>query len=203
MKELLLGLGMGLAAGLSPGPLFALVVANTLKRGFGAGLRVAAAPVLTDAPIILLTVLAVDALPAPAVRALAGAGGVYLLWLALTTLRQARSAEVEAATGGEGGDLRQGVVTNALSPHPWLFWIGVGAPILSRSWEQAPARGVAFVAGFYALLVGTKVALAAVVALTRRVITERWYRLALAGAGCLLVVAGAVLLREAALGRTW
>ena len=203
MKELLLGVGMGLAAGLSPGPLFALVVTNTLKRGFGAGVRVAAAPVITDAPIILVTLLAVGALPEGAVRALAGAGGLYLLWLALVTLRQARTATLGSGDSAGAGDLRQGVVTNVLSPHPWLFWMGVGAPILSRSWEQAPARGVAFVAGFYALLVGTKVALAAAVAITRRTMTDRWYRLALAGAGFLLVAAGVVLLREAAQRPTW
>jgi len=46
-----MGLGLGLAAGASPGPLLTLVVSSTLARGFGAGLRVALAPVLTDAPI--------------------------------------------------------------------------------------------------------------------------------------------------------
>lgn len=204
MKELLLGVGMGLAAGLSPGPLFALVVTNTLRRGFGAGLRVAAAPVITDAPIILLTVSAVDALPAAAVRALAGAGGMYVLWLALDTLRQARAATLASTTGtASSGDLRQGVITNALSPHPWLFWLGVGAPVLSRSWERSPARGIAFLAGFYALLVATKVGLAATVALTRRTLSERWYRTALRGAGGLLLAAGGLLLWEAARSGRW
>ena len=37
---------MGLAAGVSPGPLLALVISSTLERGFGAGLRVALAATL-------------------------------------------------------------------------------------------------------------------------------------------------------------
>lgn len=197
-------MGLGLAAGLSPGPLLALVVTNTLKRGFGAGVRVAVAPVVTDAPIILMTLFAVDALPSSAVRLLAAAGGLYLLWLAVDTLAQARSfAPGGLAEAGGRGDLRQGVVTNILSPHPWLFWLGAGAPVLSRSWGQAPARGLAFLAGFYALLVGTKVALAAAIALTRRAMNERWYRLALTTAGALLLVTGGVLLWEAARRPTW
>jgi threonine/homoserine/homoserine lactone efflux protein len=203
VKELLLGVGMGLAAGLSPGPLFALVVTNTLRRGFGAGLRVAAAPVITDAPIILLTVFAVDALPVTAVRVLAAAGGIYLLWLAVDTVRQARAPTLASTARTTVGDLRQGVITNALSPHPWLFWLGVGAPVLSRSWEQSPARGIAFLAGFYALLVATKVGLAATVALTRRSLNEGWYRMALRGAGGLLLAAGGLLLWEAAQPRSW
>ncbi len=57
MELVLIGLGLGLAAGVSPGPLLTLVVSSTLARGFGAGLRVALAPVLTDAPIIVLAIL--------------------------------------------------------------------------------------------------------------------------------------------------
>ena len=48
---------IGLSGGLSPGPLLALVVAETLARGRRAGLAVAAAPLLTDGPIIVAAVL--------------------------------------------------------------------------------------------------------------------------------------------------
>jgi threonine/homoserine/homoserine lactone efflux protein len=201
VKELLLGIGLGLGAGVSPGPLLALVLTNTLKRGFGAGLRVAVAPVITDAPIVLATLLAVDALPGAAVRALGGAGGVYLLWLGASTLASARSTTLDDARGaGTRGDLWQGVVANILNPHPWLFWLSVGAPILSTTWGRAPGRGVAFLVGFYGLLLGSKVVLAGMVAVARRRMVERWYRLALAVAGVLLSAAGALLLWDAAAG---
>jgi threonine/homoserine/homoserine lactone efflux protein len=42
----------GLSAGLSPGPLMTLVIAETLKRGIPAGIRIAVAPLITDLPII-------------------------------------------------------------------------------------------------------------------------------------------------------
>ena len=38
----------GLSGGLSPGPLLALVVAETLARGRSSGLAVAASPLITD-----------------------------------------------------------------------------------------------------------------------------------------------------------
>ena len=46
----------GLAAGFSPGPLTVLVIGETLRHGLRSGLQVAIAPVLTDIPVILLTV---------------------------------------------------------------------------------------------------------------------------------------------------
>jgi threonine/homoserine/homoserine lactone efflux protein len=55
MELTLLGIGLGLAAGASPGPLSALLVAVSVDRGFPAGARVAMAPLLSDAPIVVLS----------------------------------------------------------------------------------------------------------------------------------------------------
>ena len=52
-----IGIGLGLAAGISPGPLLTLVISTTLERGFRAGTRIAIAPLITDAPIIVVTLL--------------------------------------------------------------------------------------------------------------------------------------------------
>ena len=49
------GLVLGLSGGLVPGPLLTLVASETLRHGAAAGIRVALAPLLTDAPIILAT----------------------------------------------------------------------------------------------------------------------------------------------------
>ncbi len=78
---LLLGLSLGLGAGLSPGPLLTLVITATLERGFGAGLRVALAPFITDLPIILATLLFLNSLPEVAVVGLTLAGGLFVLYL--------------------------------------------------------------------------------------------------------------------------
>src|SRR5690606_40679233 len=46
------GLGMGLAAGVSPGPLLVLVVTSTLRGGLRNGIAVAAAPLLSDLVVV-------------------------------------------------------------------------------------------------------------------------------------------------------
>ncbi len=194
MTEFLLGLGLGLGAGLSPGPLQALVMTSTLRRGFGAGVRVAVAPLLTDAPIIALTVAVISTIPETGVRAIAIAGGLALVAMGIWEIVRARRNSVE--TGEQSGgsdDVLRGVVVNGLSPHPWLFWIGVGAPLLVAAWRVTPGRAVAYLAGFYLTIIGSKVAIAAVVAAGRQRLSTEWrYRLLVAG-GSLLVVFGVLL----------
>jgi threonine/homoserine/homoserine lactone efflux protein len=158
MESLLLGLSLGLGAGLAPGPLLALVVGATLQRGFAAGAKIAAAPLVSDAPIVALCVLVLGELPSEVLAGLSLAGAAFVLWLAVDALR-AMSEEAGPS------DLRRAAVVNALSPHPWLFWLTAGGPLLV---DDGPGPGIAFLVGFYVMLVGAKVAVAALVERGRR-----------------------------------
>jgi threonine/homoserine/homoserine lactone efflux protein len=173
MEYFALGLGFGLAAGLAPGPLHLLVLTTAMQRGFAAGLRVAIAPLLTDLPVVTVGVLAVGSLPDAVVRVLAFGGGVFVVYLGLDALRWRpdRAQKDSAAT-----DLRRGFLANILSPHPWLFWLGVGGPLLRSAWDTSVASSIAFLAAFYLLLVGTKVGLAAVAARGTKFVDTVWYR---------------------------
>lgn len=201
MAELLAGLALGLGAGISPGPLLTLVVTSTLERGFGAGLRVALAPLLTDAPIIGLSVALVSSVSDGVLRAMGIVGGLVVAamggWAILTVWRSRSPTDVEPGAG----DVWRGVLVNVISPHPWIFWIGVGAPLLVTAWRRSPGLGVAFLIGFYFLLVGSKILIAWVVARGRRRMTDSWRRRLVIIGGLLLVVAGGVLVWEAAAGR--
>lgn len=200
MTELAAGLSLGLGAGISPGPLLTLVMTSTLERGFGAGVRVAIAPLLTDGPIIVLTAAVVSSVSPAVLGGLGIAGGVTVAAMGVWTVaRSGRQAAVDDRPPGRA-DVWRGVVVNALSPHPWIFWIGAGAPLLVSSWRQAPARGIAFLAGFYLLLVGSKVAIAWLVARAGQRLDFRWRRRLLVVGGLLLVAGGAVLVWEAASG---
>ncbi len=194
MSDLLLGLTLGAAAGITPGPLFTLVVTVSLRRGFGAGARTALAPLLSDLPVVVIALAALAALPGVVVRGLGLVGGLYLIWLGIRTVSEARNP---ADDGGSAvRDLRRGVVVNLLSPHPWLFWFSVGAPLTLGAWQRAPVRAVAFVGAFYALLVGSKMVAAAVVASGRRLLDTTWHiRLAQVG-GVAIAAMGVVLITE-------
>ncbi|MEU5426427.1 LysE family transporter [Streptomyces olivoreticuli] len=202
MEELALGVALGFSAGISPGPLLALVLSGTLRGGLGVGLRVAAVPLITDLPVIVLSVTVLSVLPGRAVSAGGVIGGLFLAWLAASTIRESRTAEIpavrEAAVIRAQGrrTLRQGVLINLLSPHPWVFWLTTGAPLLVAAWRDSPPGAGGFLLGFYALLVGSKAALALIVARARHRIGTRGYRLLLGGSGVLLLTASALLLVE-------
>src|SRR5262245_46021732 len=102
---LILGAGIGFVSGVSPGPVLTLVVTETLKGGWLRGAAVAAGPLLADGPIILVAVALVDRLPADVVPAISVVGGVFLLYLAVTTAFGARRAALPDAqrTSARGG----------------------------------------------------------------------------------------------------
>ena len=188
-------MALGFAAGVSPGPLMSLVVNTALERGFSSGLKVALAPILTDAPIVLLSLFVVRRLPSAAVPWLSIAGGLFVLWIGWASMRGVRSASL-SATGEASShrDLLRGALVNALSPHPWLFWLSVGSPLLAAAWDRAPALALGFLAVFFGLLVGLKAIVAALVGEGRRFLSDRAYRIVLAVSAVVLLALGALLL---------
>lgn len=198
MTFLFAGVSLGMAAGVSPGPLMTLVITRTLARGFGAGLRVAIAPLLTDLPIIVISLLFFSMLPPLLETILTVTGGRFVLYLAWETLSEARHATLidshGTAPAAASDDIWRGVLVNFLSPHPWLFWMTVAAPILMNAWQTSALAALGFLVGFYGLLVGGKVLLALAVAGGRRFLTDAWYRRLLAASGLLLAIFGLLLL---------
>ena len=195
-----LGLGMGFNAGVSPGPLLALVVAASLRSGLPGGLMVAVSPLVTDLPIIALSVLLVGSLPPEATRWVATLGGLVVIWMGVQTIRSGRTAEL----AGEGDaqaeprrELWRGVAVNALNPHPYLFWATVGAPALVSGWRESPLHALAFLVSFYVLLLGSKAIIAWLVSGQAGGLSQAWYRRVLQGSGVLMLAMGLWLLWQA------
>ena len=195
MDSFLLGLSLGLGAGLAPGPLLALVIRTALQDGAAAGVRVAFSPLVTDVPIIVVAVLLAASLPEEVLGVLGIAGGAFVVWLGIEALRD-EPAPAEAAAGAAAPqrDVMRGALTNALSPHPWVFWLTVGAPILAQG---TAADGALFLFAFYLLLIGAKVVLALGVGAGReRLMQGRGYLVLLRASAVLLLVTGVLLAYE-------
>ena len=192
MELLLAGLALGVGAGLAPGPLQALVISVSLARGFAAGARVAASPLLSDVIVIVVSLLVLRSIPDRAVAVLGVVGGLFVVWLGIEALREV-AAEVEAGPRSASSSLLRGALVNLLSPHPWIFWLTVGGPLLVAAWADSPASAAAFLVGFYALLVGSKVVLAAIVAGGRRRLSPTALHRAHLAAGALLLLTGVVV----------
>ncbi|HWR04874.1 MAG TPA: LysE family transporter [Humidesulfovibrio sp.] len=154
------GAALGLSAGLSPGPLLALVIVQTLRYSVREGAKVAASPLLTDAPIVLTALALTAGLAAhPRLLGLLTFGGAaYLAFCALSSLRFRPDAQAPAPA--EPKSLQKGVLANLLNPSPYLFWGGVGAPLLTQAWTAGASAALAFLLGFFSCLIGSKVLVA-------------------------------------------
>jgi threonine/homoserine/homoserine lactone efflux protein len=191
-----LALGLGAASAISPGPLLVLIVSTTLHRGFLAGLRIAVAPLLTDAPILGLGLFVLNALSRAALGGIGLAGGLFLMVFGIQETLYARRAPLLSSGVSEAGgkqELLRGVAVNLLNPNAWLFLLTVMAPLLALTWPRSPTSAVGFVVVFYLVLVGGKVTVAASLTMFRSHLRPRLYRGALLLGGLLLCAIGAGL----------
>lgn len=190
MLELLAtGIVLGLAAGFAPGPLLALILAQSIRFGTREGLKVAAAPLLTDVPIVALSTALVAVAAGTAggiLGAISLAGAVFVAYLGIESIR---TTGVQAGRPEEAPrSWARGALVNALSPHPYLFWVTVGAPTLIRAWAEGPLAAAAFLAGFYACLVGAKMLLAVIAGRSGGRLRGGAYRVVMAVLGGLLLL---------------
>jgi threonine/homoserine/homoserine lactone efflux protein len=174
-----------------------LIINETLRGGWRAGMLVALAPPLGDVIVVTLCFLVLVRLPAGVLPLLGIGGGLYILFLAWETLRT--STPMLPPGGNEITDhrhsLRKGLLVNLLNPHPYIFWLTVAGPLVAKSYQQSAfAAIIAFVSGFYGCLVGVKLLLALLVHGGRARLQGRGYLLALRASGGLLVVVGLMLL---------
>jgi threonine/homoserine/homoserine lactone efflux protein len=199
-SETLLFLGsgcvFGLASGFTPGPTTTVLVAQTLRFGLADGIKVAIAPLLTDAPIIALTLLLIGKLARvePVLGGVTLLGAVFLLYLAVESLR-VRGLELQEERA-DPHSLRRGFITNLLNPHPYLVWSVVGAPTLLKAPSHSMFAAVLFIVGLYVCLIGTKILVAAIVARSRLFLKSRGYVYVNRFLGIALAVFAILFLRD-------
>jgi threonine/homoserine/homoserine lactone efflux protein len=183
------GILLGLAAGFSPGPLLVLVISETIQHDIRAGIKVALAPVITDLPIVLVTVLVLVKLAA--FRQILGwvslAGGGFVFYLGFQSIRT-RAFEIAPAPDVIASPLKKGILMNFLNPNPYLFWFSVGAPTTVKALSYGIPAVIAFIGSFYLFLVGSKVVLAIATGKSKKYLSGRLYLATMRVLGILLMI---------------
>lgn len=192
------GVALGLSAGISPGPLLALVISQTLKHGSKEGAKVAVAPLMTDFPIIIGSTLLVRNLSKfdSVIGFLSLAGGLFLVYLAYESF-QTGGLEMRTEKQ-EINSVIKGAIVNALSPYPYLFWITVGGPMIVKGYAEGLLPPILFVSGFLGCLVGSKIALAVVVEKSKDHLVGKPYVWAMRILGVALLGFALLLFRDGA-----
>ena len=193
---LISGIIFGLVAGISPGPLLALVISETLRHGKKEGILIAMAPLVTDLPIVFISVLILAKLShfhlILGIISIAGALFVgYLAYESITVKPLSLSIKTVRPQS-----LRKGIITNFLSPHPYLFWIAVGAPMALKAYKTNLLSALFFIGGFYFLLVGSKITTALLIDKSRDILKSRGYLYTIKTLGFLLLFIALFFIRD-------
>lgn len=164
----------GLAAGISPGPLLALVLTEVVRHGEKQGWLVACAPLITDLPIVLFSFLVLNQVKDSnqILGWISFMGAAYALYLGIESFLYKPKPDWEKKAPDS---LRKGVLANFLSPHPYFFWLSIGGPTFLKAREASVTGAGAFVLGFYLLLVGSKGALASGAARSKSILSGGAY----------------------------
>lgn len=177
MSLLLTALVLGLYAGFSPGPMLTLVLSETLKHGTKAGLQVALSPLVTDLPIIALALLLMNQLAKmhTALGIMSIMGAVVLIWMGYESLKTQPISLSTTVNNIKPASLKKGITVNLLNPHPYIFWITIGAPLIYKAYQQSMGLAVLVLLAFYICLVGAKVLLAIIAGKYRHVLSSQAY----------------------------
>lgn len=169
------GLLLGLSAGIAPGPLLTLVISQSLRFGRREGVKVALAPLITDLPIItgaLVIGSRIAGMPT-LMGLLSFAGAAYICFLSWESITIGKAAQDPSPPIPKS--FRRGILANLLNPHPYMFWLTVGTPMVITAWSIAPWKALVWLSGFYFMLVGAKILLAIIAGQSRHWLVGRGY----------------------------
>lgn len=191
------GAALGFTAAISPGPFQTYLITETLSGGWRRGMPVTFAPLITDLPIILLSLFLLNQLPENFLRIISLAGGVFVLYLAWRIWGSWRQGtdNTEPDTSSSKGSLRRGAIANLLTPGPYLFWALVSGPILLSALRQSIAAGAAFLIGFYGIMILSLMGIVLIFHQARR-LGPRVVHILLLVSLVVLIIFGMILLKQ-------
>lgn len=168
------GFFLGLT-GLIPGPLLTLVISETLKHDTKAGIKVAASPLITDLPIILVTILIMSRLANTnyILGVIAFGGSVFLIYLAFESF--SFKGNCPGTANPNDNVIKKGIIANLLNPSPYIFWFTIGAPTIIKAFGESLINASFFIFIFYSVLVGSKVVIAVVTGKTKNLLSNKYY----------------------------
>ena len=151
---ILQGIVYGFSAAVQPGPFQTYLISQALSKGWKRTLPAALAPLVSDVPIIAICLLVLSQVPVWLQRFLYIAGGLFILYLAISAYRTWKNFDSnlpkEEDTQTKQSILKAALI-NALGPGPYIFWTLITGPILLAGWRETPIYGIGFLAGFYVI----------------------------------------------------
>lgn len=190
------GIVFGIVAGIMPGPLLTLVIAETIRRSRREGIIVACVPVLTDMPIVLVSVFVLTRFSGSNLMLgiISILGALFVSYLAYESFSV---KGIELSTNRvEARSLRKGIITNLLNPHPYIFWMTVGAPMTLKAYKASLLSAFLYVGGLYVFLVGSKMIIALLVDHSKKFLQSRAYVYIIKALGLILLIFSLMFIKD-------
>jgi threonine/homoserine/homoserine lactone efflux protein len=190
---------VGFSGAMAPGPLTAMTVAESARRGFRAGPLLTLGHAIAEVIIVIALALGLSRLFQHALvsGAIALVGGIVLVWMGaglarsvwLGKLSLARQDPAAAAVPAIN-DVRTGILVSVSNPYWILWWATVGAAYVVMALAYgALGLAVLFIGHIMSDLTWNSL-LAFAASSGRRVASDRIYRVAMFGCGLFLVIMG-------------
>ena len=189
------GASLGLSACLSPGPLFMYLISQSMLGGWKRGSLVAVAPLISDIPLVLIILLALNRIPASFLRMISVLGGLYVIYMAWRLFHAWRWPQViqQDVPVNVPKNMLRAVLVNYSSPGPYMFWTLVNGPLLLSALRISILHGIGFLISFYGIFIGGMLLLAGICSQARRLPALIIRSLALVSVA-ILVVMGIILI---------
>ena len=190
------GMIFGLAVGIFPGPLLALIFSETLKHRKKEGIKIALSPLVTELPIVFFVSLTLSNLVKYSllIGIISLFGACYLVYLGLKNLRIRSSVfQVESA---KEDVLRQGFIAHLLNPNPYLFWLSIGGPKILESLDIHISATLLFILGFYTMLIGSNICVALIVEKSRSFVEGKHLLCVVRALGVVLILFALIFVRD-------
>ncbi len=193
LEYITIGIILGVSAGFSPGPLTALIISETLMYGLKAGLRVCFAPLFTDIVIVPLTIFFLSHLQdSPAIAIISFLGAFYIFNLGYDNLTFKGEIKLNLQ---QTRSLQKGIITNFLSPNPYIFWITIGGPLFLKANEATGYGGYLFLVTFYVVMISIKILISVLTAKSREFIKGKAFIYIIRFTGALMIALSILLIK--------
>jgi len=184
----LAGAVLGVVEGIKPGPLLTMVIRETLSGGLRAGIWTAAAPVFTDGPLIVLSLVAAAwiATQTSVLLTITVAGAVFLAYMGIDCF-SLELPDVASHDAPPKASFLRGITTNLLNPGVYVFWFLIGGPLMASAVDQELLAPVAYALSFLGTIILTKVCIAYIISKSSQGITPQTYRKLLSVCGVVML----------------
>ena len=189
---------IALSGAMMPGPVLAMVVSETPRRGPFTGATMMVGHFFLEAVLVAGLALGLASIlhNELVLGAIALAGGAMLLWMGQGLLRSSRALTLSVVPGAARGTnlVVAGITTSLSNPYWLLWWVTIGVGYVALGLEHGWPGILAFFGGHIAADFAWYTFVSAGLTVGRRFLSDRLYRGLVAVCGLALLYFGAAFL---------